>query len=309
MFRGRMIGWTQGLFAAAVLIGMTVNPANAVLTISGDDFLMPSPSDTSSTASVELYLADDTGGPVSLGNYQLRIALTGPNAGTDVKIIGGGQTNVTGNHPPAVTPPILASDVQIVDDDAYFLATENTFDIDNPTQPAPPFNVADGAGLGRIDFEVQPGVTGVYTFEILTTSVTADTALVDGADFLTPLAFGTSSPTLTLASFLLGDVDGSGQVNNLDISPFVTALSLGGSTLNQQDIDNFVAEIAGGCFQCADTKQDTQINNLDISEFIDILAASGSSTSTVPEPASLTLMAAATLLLVCRWTRKPFKNL
>jgi len=298
MLQVRTIHWALGL-TIAVLVTVAAHPAHAVLTIVGDDFSVPTPSGSASTGSFELYLTDDTGGPVSLGNYQLRIGLTGPNAGTDVKIIGGGQTSAAGSHPPAVIPPILATDVQIVEDAAYFLATENTF-VGDPPEQAPPFDVADQAGLARIDFEVQPGASGAYTFEILTTSVTADTALVDGADFVTPLTFGTSSPVLTLTSFLLGDADGSGVVNNLDISPFIIALTLGGNTSNQQDINNYTAQVPGGCFQCTDTDQSQEVNNIDISPFIGILAggSSAGSTSAVPEPASLALMAAAAVLLV-----------
>ena len=96
--------------------------------------------------------------------------------------------------------------------------------------------------------------------------------------------------TLTLGTVLTGDVNNDGQVNNLDITPFIAALSVNG------DADAFLELVAGGSFAAADTNTDTFVNNLDITSFIGLLTAAGSNVTAVPEPSSIVCLALALMM-------------
>ena len=82
---------------------------------------------------------------------------------------------------------------------------------------------------------------------------------------------------LQVTTALLGDVDLSSAVNNLDILPFVDLL------------------IAGTYQAEADCNQDGAVNNLDIQPFVGLLIGPG---QVIPEPASvgLTLILAPILM-------------
>ena len=83
---------------------------------------------------------------------------------------------------------------------------------------------------------------------------------------------------------ILGDVNGDGVVDGLDIQPFVDLLTGGG----------YQAE--------ADINADTVVDGLDIQPFVDIITGAGG--SPVPEPATLGLLAAAGLLRCGRRRRR-----
>jgi len=86
-----------------------------------------------------------------------------------------------------------------------------------------------------------------------------------------------------LASVILGDVNGDGVVDGLDIQPFVDLLTGGG----------YQAE--------ADINEDSVVDGLDIQPFVDIITGAGG--NPVPEPATLGLMAAGGLALLRRRRR------
>lgn len=96
--------------------------------------------------------------------------------------------------------------------------------------------------------------------------------------------------TLPLEDVVLkGDVNNDGMTNNLDITPFVIALSV------QGDEEAFGRQVDNGNFDAADANMDGAVNNLDITTFINRLAAGASA---VPEPTTLTCLVGVGLALV-----------
>ncbi|HMO27585.1 MAG TPA: dockerin type I domain-containing protein, partial [Tepidisphaeraceae bacterium] len=100
--------------------------------------------------------------------------------------------------------------------------------------------------------------------------------------------------TVTLDNWLLvGDINGDGAVNNLDIAPFVALLTGGSTSLD--------ASFAG------DVNADHAVNNLDIAPFVALLTGGrpipdndpsfSPLMNLVPEPGTLALLAFATLPL------------
>jgi len=82
---------------------------------------------------------------------------------------------------------------------------------------------------------------------------------------------------------ILGDVNGDGVVDGLDIQPFVDLLTGGG----------YQAE--------ADINEDTVVDGLDIQPFVDIITGAGG--NPVPEPATLSLLAIGGVALLRRRMR------
>jgi len=82
-------------------------------------------------------------------------------------------------------------------------------------------------------------------------------------------------------SMLAGDVNGDGNVDALDISPFVAALLA-------EDHAAFLALCPDGEYWAADIQDDGNIDTMDITPFVGLLAGGG---SPVPEPASGLLIA------------------
>jgi len=92
------------------------------------------------------------------------------------------------------------------------------------------------------------------------------------------------------AGLLLGDMDGSGAVNNNDIAPFVMALT---------DLAAFEAAYGLGADLAGDIDGSGALNNNDIAPFATLLTT-GSYPQAVPEPAALSLLALGALAPVRR---------
>ena len=82
-------------------------------------------------------------------------------------------------------------------------------------------------------------------------------------------------------SVLVGDVNGDGNVDTLDITPFVATLTAG-------DQAAFLALFPDGEYWAADVQGDGNIDTLDITPFVGLLTGGG---SPVPEPTSVLLVA------------------
>ena len=69
-----------------------------------------------------------------------------------------------------------------------------------------------------------------------------------------------------------GDVNHDGAVDNLDITSFIKAASVGGQTGDSVQQAAFHALVPHGTFAAADTNADRSVDNLDITPFINILS-------------------------------------
>ena len=87
--------------------------------------------------------------------------------------------------------------------------------------------------------------------------------------------------TGSLLPVTLGDVNGDGGVDNLDVTPFIAALNAGSEAA-------FQALYPDGRYWAAECMADGNVDNLDITPFIGVVTGGG---ALVPEPASILLIA------------------
>ena len=142
---------------------------------------------------------------------------------------------------------------------------------------------------------VGPGGPDAKTTDATLYFVGADTASSGFPGAIDPQEFRTM-PVLrvtVMSDGLPGDVNSDGNVNNLDITAFVGALSIGGGVDDPESINAFLALVPGGSFGNADVNADLSVNNLDITPFIGELAQ----IAAVPEPAGLSMLLAMALLV------------
>lgn len=157
--------------------------APAAVVVSGDSLVLASPT-SATTVSLEFGLdltgADD-GGLIEIGNFQFDLLLVGPNAGTDVSVIGAGST----------ISRLQARTLDVVD-------TTPTTAFAGTLNFASSFSVPDNGGFVRVDLLVQPGAFGDYTLDILTG--TDQSLLTDPIDFFTPVPFATNAGQLSITA-------------------------------------------------------------------------------------------------------------
>ncbi|MAE65991.1 MAG: hypothetical protein CMJ18_17100, partial [Phycisphaeraceae bacterium] len=173
------------------------------VTVTGNRVIMVSPTQVVN-GSLDLTVESGDGSPVDLVNYSVRVRLSGPSAGQNVTLTGGGEA---GTNPAAAAPVLNEPGDGSLLPDEYYLSTVNL--VPNPVLITP-----DGGGLMRVDFQVQPSVLGVYTVQIISGS-TLDTALI--GDFTdATVAFTTVDPTITVT--IPGDLNGDFTVGADDLS-------------------------------------------------------------------------------------------
>ena len=72
----------------------------------------------------------------------------------------------------------------------------------------------------------------------------------------------------TVQIVMPGDANSDGAVDNVDITPFTAAISIGGNTNDPDSQEAFERASPSGCFVCADLNNDGRADNLDITPFI-----------------------------------------
>jgi len=142
------------------------------------------------------------------------------------------------------------------------------------------------AEFGNTEYKWQISYEGDINFADPANSVVDSIAASGGDDVVLE---GLSSVT----QFVLGDMNGDGEVNNLDINPFVLALT---------DEEAFEQQFGTDPAAIGDINEDGQFNNLDINPFVSLLTG-GSSLQAVPEPSSVALLGLGGLTMLRRRRR------
>lgn len=96
-----------------------------------------------------------------------------------------------------------------------------------------------------------------------------------------------------------GDMNNDGSLDNLDITGFIAAVSIGGNVTDRTRNAQFEAAVPGGVFKAADQDRSNTVDNLDITPFIEglTLAADQAASAPVPEPATAMLLATGAAVL------------
>ena len=136
---------------------------------------------------------------------------------------------------------------------------------------------ASGAGDANLFLKVGNGLIGYNTAD-------TDIYFGSGDDPVDRSVAGAVSliadATIHVLDCALGDVNGDGNVDNLDITPFIYAVA--------NDEAAFDTEYPSGEYWAADCYEDGNVDNLDITAFLDILIGG----EAVPEPITIGLLAA-----------------
>ena len=133
--------------------------------------------------------------------------------------------------------------------------------------------LAHSTGVITIDGDVVAAMEAYKAAGKITGNL--DVELIDGNTVLSPPPYD------------LGDVNGDGNVDNLDITPFIYALVNGESA--------FDAEYPTGEYWAADCYDDENIDNLDITPFVAAVVGGGEA---VPEPTTVFLLCGAVPMLL-----------
>jgi len=136
-------------------------------------------------------------------------------------------------------------------------------------------------GFLRDQTPVQPG-------DVINLGKIFDTSGSEDLEFVLRRDGNINQGIIEYIDVLTGDMNDDGQVNNLDINPFVLALT---------DEEAFEQQFGVDPAQVGDTNGDGQFNNLDINPFVELLTG-GSGLRAVPEPASLGMLWLGGMLLL-----------
>jgi len=101
------------------------------------------------------------------------------------------------------------------------------------------------------------------------------------ATFMFPIVGSVATP---------GDLNCDGATNNLDITPFIHALTVGGDVNDPAKQMALLAWVPGGCFAAADLDLDGSVTNTDITPFVEVLSGvSGQAAATSSDLSRLQL--------------------
>ena len=201
------------------------------------------------------------------------------------------STGTYQKHPTGAARPTAVTGGTGQDTAVYLYAGEAS-----PTAPA---DIDNAGGLSPYGTMGQPGNVQEYVEGlVVSTGPYFRGGAYSGSDYMfrnTTTQFGPGSTwnanaatgfrvvMLSEAEVILGDVNGDGVVDGLDIQPFVDLLTGGG----------YQAE--------ADINTDEVVDGLDIQPFVDIITGAGG--NPVPEPATLGLLAVGGLAALARRRR------
>jgi hypothetical protein len=180
---------TRTCLTLALALGLTTawtTNAEADTIVTVEDATVTTTATSGASTTLDVYVdrtgADDGTPLTGVLNFQVRVELTGPTAGTDAQIVGvSARPSSAATHPQA--HPLDSTNL-VSSTEAF----ANTFNLGSV------FPIADGDGLMEIEVEVNSGVVGTWNVEVLAATA-SDTDFSDAGG--TPLPFTAGSGTLT----------------------------------------------------------------------------------------------------------------
>ena len=146
----------------------------------------------------------------------------------------------------------------------------------------------------------------IFSGQVRVVELDSGLILSDSANIFADQIPITSEPlwitAISDSTVLKGDVDNDGRINNLDITPFIAALSA-------TDAAAFLAVFPEGNYAAADIDMSGYPNNLDITPFIALLTSTDETAATVPESSVLACLAFGLMTIAPRRPkRSPYKE-
>ena len=171
----------------------------------------------------------------------------------------------------------------------YFQLVKGTGSSWNPTSPSICVDLVSLTGVtGRVGIQGWLAATTDPNGDSLSLWlewIDAPATILSGAAYEGNFTVTATPPELVPVG---GDVNGDGNVDNLDITPFVAALTNGQGDFGVLHPD--------GMYWAADVNGDGNVDNLDITPFVDVVVAG----QAIPEPATLCVLAASVPVLLKR---------
>ena len=265
---------------------------------------------------IDLIATVSGGGTVPAAGYGVILSVTGGGTGLEFD-----PDTVVGDTPNmgAVKNPTITQNTSFIAPNGAAFGDENVpgmmagnqsigiAGIYTPTPPNQDTNVLNNNGLTAIPVDVSPNQTTTPTrikeYQVSFTIDDEFTGFVNtaGTILTNSTAFPHVGTTVQIRQSRPGDVNGDGNVNNLDISGFVASVI----NLNSYQTANPWLKAA----YASDTNADGATNNLDIASFVQAIIAgspeASASPSAVPEPSTWAMVFSAMVVSAgAAWRRR-----